>query len=167
MAGAPDNKYTYDIAAADGGPHKPDLAELGGEDFRDRAGSAPQKGIDPYAGFYSEHARNVAGLNRLTATALLWLEWDSGNSRWNIFAVDAMGTKVVPENFQLTPGSPGELQVAWTAGTLPTMERKPVVHVTDSFGDAYGQITGANTIVLAMRDDANVAANINVCVEIR
>lgn len=144
--GAEEDEYTYDLALVDGGPRRPDLADLGGEDFADNASSAPQKGIDPYAGYYNEHARNLAGLNRLTPTARVWIEWDSGDSEWIIVGAEGMGSTIDDTSFTLTPVSAGIVTVSWDAGTLPAMERKPLVRLTDDFGVAFAIVMDPNSV---------------------
>lgn len=160
MSGAPTDEYTYDMAS----PVRPDLAALGGEDFRDSTSSPPQKGRDPYAGLYSEHARNLAGLNRITPTVRIWLEWVG--DEWTIIGVDAMGTLVDEDSFTLTPMSTGVVAISWAAGTLPPMQRKPLVHVTDDYGRGYGIVTGANEINVRLHDEDKVAADLNFAVDI-
>lgn len=165
-AGAPANKYTYDLEIAEGGPHRPDLAEMGGEDFRDKVGSPPQKGRDPYAGLFSEHSRNLTGLNRMTATVKLWLKWDSGESLWSIDSISAMGTKVEADSFLLNPNATGELDISWDSGVLPPMEHAPLVIPTGSFGRAYGVIDTSTNVVIYMRDENDSPADIDIYVEI-
>lgn len=160
MSGAPDDEYTYDAEA----PHRPDLAELGGEDFRDSTLSPPNKGRDPYAGLYSEHARNLAGLNRLTETVRIWLEWTG--AAWTIIGVDAMGTNVDEDSFEVTPDATGVITIEWDSGVLPPMQRKPLVTVTDDFGHGYGTVTGANSINIRLHDEDKAAADMNFVVEI-
>ena len=163
-AGAPANKYTYDLEIADGGPHKPDLAELGGDDFRDKVGSPPHKGRDPYAGLFNEHGRNLAGLNRMTETAILYISWNG--TEWSLDALSAMGTKVDSDSFVLNPDATGQLSIDWDGGVLPPMEHEPFVTVTGSFGRAYGATTGPNGVVIHMQNSSGSAANVNVRVAI-
>ena len=166
MAGALTDEYTYDVALEDGGPVRPDLAALGGADFRDSTGSPPQKGRDPYAGLYSEHSRNLAGLNKFVPTARIWMEWVVADSEWTIIGVDAMGTLVDEDSFEVTPMSTGVLSISWAAGTLPPMQRKPLVTVTDDYGRGYGIVTGANEINVRLHDEDKVAADLNFVVDI-
>lgn len=142
--GAEFDEYTYDLAVVDGGPRRPDLNDLGGEDFADNGGAAPHKGIDPYAGYYSEHARNVAGLNRLTPTARVWIEWTG--AAWIIVGAEGMGTAIDDTSFTLTPVSAGIVTVSWAAGTLPPMERKPLVMLTDSTGVTFAIVMDPNSV---------------------
>jgi len=160
--GAPDNKYTYELEIADGGPHRPDLADLGGADFQDRVGSPPKKGRDPYAGLYCETARNLAGLNRVGWVCGLWIEWDSGLSEWSVIHAAAMASEtwLTEESFTVTPGPTGTVTVSWDAGLLPALARKPIVEMTDGFERGYGTIDGTSVIV-RIHDEAGSNANAN------
>lgn len=155
--GAIENVYTYDTPLEDGGPYVPDLAALGGEDFEDDAQTPPAKGTDPYAGLYSEHSRNLTGLNRMIAFAALWLEHDG--SSWNVIYVDAMGTLVEAESFTVTPVSTGVVDIEWEAGLLPAMSRKPVVMCTDGFGRGYGTVLSALSVEVRLHDEGGSNSN--------
>lgn len=163
MAGAADNEYTYDADT----PFVPDVDDLGGEDFEDDTENAPQIGIEPHAGLFSEHTRNLAGLNRIGAFCRLWLEWTG--AAWTIIGVDAMGSdaKVDDTKFTVTPDATGVVTISWTAGTLPAMSRKPLVKLTDDFGFAYGTVVTTNSIVVRIHDDTDTAANLDFCVDIK
>lgn len=167
MAGAIDDEYTYDRALADGGPYVPDVDDLGGDEIEDDAGNAPQKGSEPYGGLYNERARNLAGLNRMTSWCRLWLEWDSGESEWNIVHIDAMGTLLTSDSFTLTPDATGVVTIEWAAGTLPPMARKPLVFLTDAFGCGWGAISDANAVTVRLHDEDKNLANLNFAVELR
>lgn len=142
--GAEADEYTYDLALVDGGPRKPDLADLGGEGFADSTLAPPQKGIDPYAGLFSEHSRNLAGLNRLTPTARVWIEWSG--SAWIIVGAEGMGSAIDDTSFTLTPVSTGIVLIEWDAGTLPPMERKPLARLTDDPGVAFAIVMDPNSV---------------------
>lgn len=159
--GATDNKYTYELKIADGGPHRPDIADLGGADLRDKVGSPPQKGRDIYAGLVNEHGRNLAGLNRVGWTCGLWIEWDG--AAWGVIHAAAMASDawLTEESFTLTPGPTGTVTVAWDAGLLPTLQRKPIVEMTDGFERAYGLIDTATSIVVRIHDEAGSPTNAN------
>lgn len=158
--GAPDNKYTYELEVADGGPHRPDLADLGGEDFRDKVGSPPKKGRDPYAGLFAETARNLAGLNRMTWTCGLWVEWTG--SAWTVVHAATMASDewLTEEDFIITPGPTGTVTLSWDPSLLPTMQRRPTVQCTDSFGRGFGTIDGAS-IIVQLHNEAGSDANEN------
>lgn len=165
MAGAEDDVYTYDNPLADGGPFVPDITDLGGDEMADDPQTPPQKGVDWYSGAANEHGRNIAGLNRVfPGFCALYIEWDSGASEWIIVYVDAMGTLVESASFTLTPVSTGVVTIAWTAGTLPAMSRKPLVQATDGFGHGYGTILSANSVQVRMRSEAGSPAAENFVV---
>lgn len=164
--GAVDNKFTYELEIADGGPRRPDLADLGGADMRDKAGSPPQKGRDPYAGLYNEHGRNLAGLNRVGWTCGIWMEWDIGASEWNVIHVAAMASDlwITEESITITPGPTGTVTLSWDEGLLPTMQRKPVVNMTDGFERGYAIISNQVSILVRIHNEAGSAANANFVV---
>lgn len=163
MAGAEDDEYTYDADT----PFVPDLADLGGEDFADDTENPPTKGIEPYAGLFSEHSRNLAGVNRIICFCRIWLEWTG--AAWTITGLDAMGSeaKVDDTMFTVTPDATGVVTISWTAGTLPAMARRPLVMLTGAYGSVYGTVVTTNSIVVRIHDDTDTAANLDFCVDIK
>ena len=160
--GAPDDEYTYDLAV----PRRPDEDDLGGTQIQDKAGSPPQKGQDVYAGLVNEHGRNLAGLNRLTPIARLWIDYDGAD--YNVVGLDAMATsdKITEDNFTPTSGSAGIVNIAWTAGDLPALQRTPHAWTTEDFGFAFGAQTGANSIQVQIADTSGTLADLSFAVEI-
>jgi hypothetical protein len=163
---AQDDTYTYDRAAADGGPYVPDEDALGGDEDADDAQNPPVQGEQWYAGKGNEIVRNVAGLNRCAWWATIWVEWD-GVSAYNVTAVDCMGTTPTTASVTATPSATGVVVLSWTAGTFPAMARKPRVWLTDDQGSAYGEVTTANSITVNLVDLANTAQDVNFAVELR
>lgn len=161
MAGAPTNKYTYELEPTDeGGPHRPDLAELGGDDYRDNPSSSPKKGIDPYGGLYNEHGRNLAGLNRITNVVELWIEWTG--SEWTIVTMAGMASDdFLDGKFAVDPVTTGVVTVSWVAGSIPTVSRKPRIVITDDFGCGYGTLTTPTSIVVRLHDEDKSNTNLN------
>lgn len=163
MAGAEDDEYTYDADT----PYVPDLAALGGEDFQDDTENAPTKGIEPYAGFFSEHTRNLTGVNRVLPFCRLWIEWTG--AAWTITGVDAMGSdaKVDDTKFTVTPDATGIVTIEWVAGTLPAMSRKPLVTTTDAFGLGWASIQGANEINVRLHDEDKALTDLSFVVDLK
>ena len=160
--GAEDDTYTWDLDA----PRRADVADLGGADLEDKPGSPPQKGAEIYAGQINEHGRQLEGLNRVTPSARLWVEWTG--AAWNVVGVDAMATsdKLDISSFTPASGGAGTLTITWAAGTLPAMARKPKAWCTDDAGFAFGAVTGANAIEVTISDATDTPADLNVAVEI-
>lgn len=160
--GATTDEYTYDLAT----PRRPDEDDLGGTELQDRRGSEPQKGDEVYAGQINEHGRNLAGLNRLTPTVRLWLEWDGAD--WVVTGVDAMATanKLNETSFTAATGGTGIADISWTAGTLPAMQRSPRAWATGAFGHAYGATNGANAIQVRVSNAGGTLTNSDFAVEI-
>lgn len=163
--GANDGLYTYDLALADGGPRVPDVNDLGGNQFEDGT-PPPPKGKRPHAGMFKQTNETLAGLCRIAPRAILWVEWDSGDSEWVVIAVDAMGTAVTAASITPTPIATGQVRLSWANGTLPPQSRKPLVHVTDA--DGIGRATAAvNQVDVFLKLITNTAANLSFAVEIR
>lgn len=161
MAGAPTNQYTYELEPTEeGGPHRPDLAELGGDEYRDNPSSSPKKGVDPYGGLFNEHGRNLAGINRIINTIELWVEWTG--AAWTIVTVAGMASdEFLDAKFTVTPVATGMVTVSWMAGTIPTVSRKARVVVTDDFGVGYGTLTTPTSMVVRLKDMSNASADLN------
>jgi hypothetical protein len=161
---AQDDEYTYDRLAADGGPYVPDVDDLGGDELADDAQNPPNQGAEPYAGMHNEVRRNLAGVNRCTWWATIWVTYSAG---YSVTAVDCMGTLVEVASITPTSGATGVVVLSWTAGTFPGMARKPRAWLTDDHGSAYGEVTTANSITVNLADLAAAAQDVSFAVEIR
>jgi hypothetical protein len=160
--GAEDDLYTYDLSSGDGGPRRPDILDLGGAEIADGS-PAPTKGDQWYGGQANEHGRNLAGLNRLTPSCRIFVEYTG--VAFDVTSVDAMGTLVVAADFTPTSSVTGTCNISWPANTLPPMQREPHAWLTGSFGSAYAAIVSANQIQVRLRDTAALA-NLSFAVEI-
>lgn len=160
--GAEDNKFTYALTADDGGPRRPDLADLGGADIADGS-PAPTKGAQWYGGQANEHSRNLAGLNRLNPLCRIFVEYSG--AAFVVVSVDAMDGDLVVGDFTPSTAGTGICDLEWAANTLPPMQREPHAWLTGSHGSAYGTIAGSNGIQVRLRD-TSAAANLNFAVEV-
>lgn len=154
--------YTYDRAAIDGGPYVPGVDDLGGEITDDTQN--PPAGDEPSEQLYNERRDNLAGLNRCTWWATIWVTYSGG---YSISAIDAMGTLVEVADITATPSATGVVVLSWAAGTFPGMARTPRVWQTGAQGFAYGEVTTANSITVYLENKAGVAADRSFAVELR
>jgi hypothetical protein len=163
--GIEDDTYTYDLASGDGGPRRPSLHDLGGDEMVDDD-PAPKKFEQPTAAWGNGINRTVAGLARVVGTVDIWVEFVSGSPQ--IINTSAMGTLVNTTSFTPTLTSPGVVEIAWIAGTLPPVEREPKSWLNSGPGMIYAERDGSNQykIIVYTHDATGAPANRNFGVTI-
>lgn len=154
--------YTYDRDVADGGPYVPGVDDLGGEMVDDTQN--PPGADEPNATLYNERRDNIAGLNRCTHWATIWVTYSGG---YSIDAIDAMGSLVEIADVTPTSGATGVVVLTWAAGTFPPMARKPHAWQTGAQGFAYAEVTTANSITVYLENKGGSAADRSFAVELR
>lgn len=166
--GAADGLYTYDLSTADGGPRVPDVDDLGGVEI-ENGDPPPHKGAERDADMDNVQTQTLTGLCRMGPFCRLWVEWDG--AAYVVAAVDAMGTAVTADDFELTPIGTGVVDIEWDddPNPLPPLERTPRVQLTGGFGSAYAVTLTATSFEVRIHNDAHPAAadDINFCVDLR
>jgi len=169
--GASDDVYTYDRPLADGGPYVPSVDDLGGAEMEDDAENPPDLEADPNAGKFNELTRNLAGVNRMIGKCLLEIEWDGTTNAdaYSVINCDAMGTdaSVSAASFTLTRQSVGVVLVEWTSGSLPAVNRKPRVNLSDDHGTGWGALSSPTSVTAHLHDGGDIAADAHFILELR
>jgi hypothetical protein len=132
--GAPDDRFTWDIPQAQGGARRAALPDLGDAQVQDDV-PGPDKGKDIYAGLVNELERQVAGVNRVTAAARVWIRFQNGQPF--VQGVATMGSQLGPSSFTVNKLSAGVVQITWAAGALPPMLGEPAVNLNSGPGMAW------------------------------
>lgn len=158
--GIVDGKYTYDLLVADGGPRRPNLYDLGGDEMVDED-PAPKKFEQPSADWANNIDRVVAGLTRMVGPVDIWVEFVVGAPQ--VINVKAMGTTIVTTTFTPTLVTTGEVTLEWPANTLPPMECAPKSWLNSGPGTIYAKrdVSNQNMIRVYMTNASGVAANLN------
>jgi hypothetical protein len=143
--GGKDDKYTYDLEQVDGGPRLPTAEDFGGDEMVDDPEEQPQFLVDMTAGGDNERNRNLAGLNRVGARAIVWVDFSAGPT---IIHVKAMGTKLDETTFTPTPIATGQLRISWPAWTLPAQECPPRVTMNDGPGAGHAKFVPGNALAI-------------------
>jgi hypothetical protein len=164
--GIEDGKYTYDLLAIDGGPRRPNLRDLGGDEMEDED-PAPKKFEQPTAAWANGANRTLAGLARLVGPAEVWVEFVSGAPQ--IVNASAMGTAVTTSTFTPTLVGTGEFSFEWPANTLPPMERQPLSYLNSGPGTIYARkdTVNPNKILVFMTNPSGVSTNFNFAVQVK
>lgn len=158
----PTRVYTYDRAAADGGPYVPGVEDFGGEITDDAQN--PPGGDEPSAQLYNERRDNLAGLNRCAWWATIWVTYSGG---YTTTAIDSMGTEVSLSDVTPTSNATGVVSLTWPAGTFPGLARKPRAWQTDALGFAYAVVSTANSVTVTLANTSGSNANRSFAVELR
>ncbi len=163
--GIEDDRYTYDLPAEDGGPRRPNLHDLGGDEMVDED-PAPKKYEQPTAAWANGVDRMLAGLARINGTVRVWVQFVSGSPQ--IISARAMGTGVSTTSFTPTLVAPGEVSIAWSAATLPPMECDPFPALNSGPGMIYAQRDNVdpNKINIFTHNSLGAPANLNFTVDI-
>jgi hypothetical protein len=150
--GGKDDKYTYDLEQADGGPRLPTEDDFGGDQMVDDPEEQPQFLVDMTAGGDNERNRNLAGLNRVNPRCRIWVDFSAGPT---ILHVKAMGTLLDETTFTPTPQATGHLRLSWPAWTLPAQECPPKAALNEGPGMIHAQlVTGSPLAVDVFTYDA-------------
>ncbi len=139
--GIEDDRFTYDLLAIDGGPRKPNLHDLGGDEMVDDD-PAPKKYEQVCAAWANGVGRLLAALVRINGSVKVWVEFVSGAPI--VSKVSAMGTMIDNSSITATLIGVGEVEVEWEANTLPPMENEPISWLNSGPGTIYAQRDGTN-----------------------
>lgn len=166
--GAFDDLYTYDLSAADNGPRRPDVNDLGGEGNTDLDPN-PAKGEEPFAGAENEKNRAVAALCRVGGSVKIWIDFSAGLP--TVVQVKAMGRAVTPASFTATliGGAVGKISITWAPYTLPPLEAPPAVTMNDWLCGGGGKldVSSPNAIEVRTFTNGGTYANHPFVVEIQ
>lgn len=157
--GIDDDRFTYDLVALDGGPRKPNLRDLGGDEMVDDD-PAPKKYEQVCAAWANGVTRMLAALARINGSVKVWVEFVAGNP--TVFKVSAMGTLI--DNATITPTlvATGQVELEWDENTLPPMECEPISWLNSGPGTIYAKRDGTNPNKVLVF----MSANLNFGVEI-
>lgn len=160
--------YTHDVLVANGGPFRAGVDNLGGDEMED-LDPAPEVGIEPCASVANEQNRHIAGLERVTPLARIWVQFLSGTP--TVVYVTAMGTQVMISSFVVHHFVTGVVDILWLQGTLAPQAADPMctpsspgvlpvgkIHPSPPGGYNGIQVTIANPSTLAAADGDFTAA---------
>ena len=152
--------YTHDVTLANGGPYRAGANDLGGYDFADKD-PAPEIGSEPTASVTNEQNRHIAGLERVTELAKLWVRFLAGSP--TVLYVVAMGTLVTVSNFTVTHVSTGVVDILWLQGTLAPQAADPECSPLAAGVLPWGELhpsppSGHNGIRVSIQNPSTLAA---------
>ncbi len=96
-------------------PHRAGVSELGGGAKEDSVPFPPDPVKHPTAGDFNQFTQQHAAANRVLPLARLWVRFATGTP--SIFAVQALGSNVVADSFDVTDVGAGETLISWKTGT--------------------------------------------------
>lgn len=160
--GAENDSYTWDDPEA---PHRATVEDLGGLK-EDDTSLAPDKSNDPYAGEMNEVKRHVAGLNRMTSSVRLWIEFSEGDPI--VVRAAGMGTGISTDDFDVSlDGGDGRVLIEWDPSLLPPLEAAPSVAMNEA-GIGWGELVAGNAtaVKVSTKTLADVYTNLKFNVEL-
>jgi hypothetical protein len=160
-----DNLFTYDLLAINGGPRKPNLYDLGGDEMVDDD-PAPKKFEQVCAAWANSTNRTLAALTRINGSVKVWVEFVALEPI--VTKVSAMGTLITNASITVTVVATGEVELEWAANTLPPMECEPISWLNDGPGAIHAKRDGTNQnkVLVFIYGSSWAGANLNFGVEI-
>lgn len=129
--------YTHDVTLGNGGPYRAGLVDLGGDEFEDDD-PQPEISVEPTASVTNEQNRHIAGLERITELARIWVQFVAGSP--TIVYVTAMGTQVLIGTFTVNHPATGTVDILWLIGAMAPQAADPACSSNTTGHHATGKI---------------------------
>lgn len=111
-------------------PRRPGLDDVGGAQKEDDSQYPPDPRTMLTAADWNQVSRLVAGLARVCPLAVLSVAYEG--SEPVISHVLAPGSKLSPSSFTVNRRDPGDVEIGWPAGALPTHGAGPTVAINEA-----------------------------------
>jgi len=132
---APDT-LTWDLAAADGGPRRPSLEDVGGATHEDDAVFPPDPATMPYAAELNQWAMQVAAFGKVVPSLILSVEFAGGAPA--VVVASSPRSSVALGDFTVTDNGTGDTTITWPANTFPPEVTRPEVSINQDIGEMVG-----------------------------
>lgn len=125
---------TWDIEAADGGPRRPSLEDVGGATLEDDADDPPDPQTMPYAAQLNQLQKQAAAVGKVVPFVAYSVHFASGTPS---VVASTMPRSSVPVFTPSHPGA-GDTTITWPAGTFPPATLQPIAVLNQDVGELVG-----------------------------
>ena len=124
---------TWDLEAADGGPRRPSLEDMGGATLEDDTGRPPDRRRMPYAAQLNQVQKQAAAVGAVVESLALSVEFSGSTPAVVAFTCPRTGLEIA--DFTVTPNGTGDTTITWPADTFPPELARPEVSINQDIGE--------------------------------
>jgi hypothetical protein len=129
-------ELSWELAAGDGGPRRPSLADVGGAKLEDDTKRPPNRSKHPYANQLNQWAKQIAAMGQVVPSLILSVEITAGAPAVVAFACPRGDLEI--GDFTVTDNGTGDTTITWPADTLPPELTRPELTINQDTGALVG-----------------------------
>lgn len=127
---------TWDLDAADGGPRRPSLDDVGGATLEDDAKYPPDRSRMPYAAMLDQLQKQAAAVGAVVESLVLSVEFSGGTPAAVAFTCPRTGLEL--SDFDVNDNGVGDTTITWPADTFPPELTRPELTINEDIGEMVG-----------------------------
>ncbi len=127
---------SWELEAADGGPRRPSLADVGGATLEDDTERPPDKSKHPYSNQLNQWAKQIAAMGGVVPSLVLSVEITAGTPAVVAFACPRGDLEI--DDFDVDDNGTGDTTITWPADTFPPELTRPTVTINQDTSALVG-----------------------------
>jgi hypothetical protein len=129
-------ELSWDLEAADGGPRRPSLEDMGGATLVDDTEFEPDRSRMPYAAQLNQLQKQASAQGQVVESLVLSVEFSGGAPAVVAFTCPRTGMGI--DDFTVTDNGTGDTTITWPADTFPPELTRPELTINQDIGAIVG-----------------------------